>query len=1003
MKTVMMIAAMFSPVLLASAVFAMDDGAQMETRAAQARTKYGLTGKGVTVAILDRGIDWTNPDFIKPDGTTRIKWLLDMTGQNLCSSSNPQPTEYSETQINAALAGGTRINSRDAVGHGTATAGTAAGNGRGFANGKYSGMAPEADLIIVKLTSEGAPAHDNQTAETPFQGCIDDALTWLDAKATLLAQPIVALINSGTQWGPIDGTSAVSRKIDAVFGLSRPGRIYVAASGDEGNVPNHSAATFSDAATVTIGFSKGDDQTSYLQMWYSGTAPATITINFGDGTTVGPVQPGSSINQSGVQIVQYSPGHEFYPWQSTSSDRAAWLQIVGHKGNGQIQVQSVAPGSGKVDVYADLSSPDRFLYCNVCFLDHLAGGRLTDYSATLSAVAVGDYVLRTTYKDVNGETHDLSNEGLTGQLWYQSSGGPTRDGRPGIALAAPGQNAFASLAQDSYWATLRGNLVQDGGGWYVRVGGTSGSAPMVLGVAALMLQLNPQLTGGDVRRILQQTAQTDSFTGATPNLDWGYGKLDVLAALDNVAGAFSYQFSPGSMTGLSVVTLGQGARPVTGYAPVNSAGNGTLSGIAIFGLRQNGVLVSEAAVPLSTTTQSGRIYAEIGNAVNTGLAIANPNSAPATISFYFTDAAGINITAGSTTIPAHGQIVRFLNEAPFNGSSPLLGTFTFTSTVPVGAVALRGLTNERSDFLITTLPVVPLAASPVTTAVFPHFADGSGWTTEFVLVNPTDSPITGTVSFFDRGSANTSGQPVPLTIDGQTNTVFSYSIPARSAKKMKTAGAEADLKTGSVRVVPDANNTTPAGVAVFSFRNNGIVVSEAGVPAVTASSSVRLYAESSGDSSQIQTGFAIANTAPIPVDAQLQLMTLTGTPAGLTGTVRVPASGQVAMFLNQVEGFTALPPSFQGLLRISTASAAGISVVGLRIRYNERNDVLVTTTAPVDESASSPTSSLVFPHIVDGGGFTTQLILFNAAQDQNTSGSFWTVSQDGTALRILPN
>jgi subtilisin family serine protease len=54
--------------------------AESQTDAAVAT--YGVTGHGVTVAILDRGIDWRNPDFIKVDGTTRIKWILDLSGQN---------------------------------------------------------------------------------------------------------------------------------------------------------------------------------------------------------------------------------------------------------------------------------------------------------------------------------------------------------------------------------------------------------------------------------------------------------------------------------------------------------------------------------------------------------------------------------------------------------------------------------------------------------------------------------------------------------------------------------------------------------------------------------------------------------------------------------------------------------------------------------------------------------------------------------------------------------
>jgi subtilisin family serine protease len=114
-----------------------------ETGANAAEEKYGASGAGVVVAIMDRGIDWDHPDFINPDGTTRIKWLYDM------SPDHTQPVEYSAAQINAALAGGPPILSRDAVGHGTITTGLAAGNGRAAGNGAFRGMAPNADLIIM--------------------------------------------------------------------------------------------------------------------------------------------------------------------------------------------------------------------------------------------------------------------------------------------------------------------------------------------------------------------------------------------------------------------------------------------------------------------------------------------------------------------------------------------------------------------------------------------------------------------------------------------------------------------------------------------------------------------------------------------------------------------------------------------------------------------------------------------------------------------------------------
>ncbi len=527
--TVLLITALGAVVGIVQAM----DLVRQESQIDAAVARYGVSGIGVTIAILDRGIDWRNPDFIKADGTTRIKAMLDMTGQSLCSSSNLPPIEYTEAQINAALAGGPPLAERDAVGHGTATAGVAAGNGRAFAAGRYRGVAPDADLVIVKITSEGAPAHDGEAAETPFQGCIDQALDWVNAKVTQLGQPVVGLINSGTQWGPIDGTSAVSRKIDQVFGGDTPGRVYIAAAGDERGLANHASGDYDATADTIVGLTKTTPDPSYLQLWYTGATPANVTVTFADGTVVGPVGPGGYLDQNGVYIIQYAPGSEFYPWTSTSGDRAVWMRIIGHSGTGTVRIGALS-GVGTFHLYGDVSGPN--LTSLVSFSDHLAVGHLTDYAATRSAIVVADYVARTTYTDVDGISRDLSSEGGVGNLWYRSSDGPTRDGRtPQIDIAAPGQNLFTTSAPNAYWHTLRGNLNQEGGGFYVRFGGTSGSAPIVVGAVALILQRYPGLTANQIRQVLQATAVSDASTGATPNEAWGYGKLNLLAALDALA------------------------------------------------------------------------------------------------------------------------------------------------------------------------------------------------------------------------------------------------------------------------------------------------------------------------------------------------------------------------------------------------------------------------------------------------------------------------------------
>jgi hypothetical protein len=397
-------------------------------------------------------------------------------------------------------------------------------------------------------------------------------------------------------------------------------------------------------------------------------------------------------------------------------------------------------------------------------------------------------------------------------------------------------------------------------------------------------------------------------------------------------------------------TAGSASTLTTGYARIQPDGGQTVpQGLAIFGFQQRGVLVTEASVPASRPAKAGRVFAEVTPNVNTGLALANPNDDAATVSFYFTDSNGANFGDGVVTIPARQQIAAFLDEKPFAPNQNRLtvqGTFTFSSSVPIAAVALRGFTNERSDFLITTLPVTEIATAASGTSTIAHFADGGGWTTQIVLVNPSDAPINGTVQFLNR--------------TGEVIQTASYTVAARSSSRITTAGTGADIRTGSVRVSP----SVPAE-SIFSFRSNGVTVTQAGVPTLAPSTAFETYVESGGT---IRTGIAIANPSPsAAADVTLEA-------AGSSATISIPPNGQTAMFLNEIPGLGGLPAVFQGVLRIT--SAGPITVTGLRARTNERGDFLITTTTPLDELSPANTSETIIPHFAEGGGYGMQFILF---------------------------
>ena len=321
---------------------------------------------------------------------------------------------------------------------------------------------------------------------------------------------------------------------------------------------------------------------------------------------------------------------------------------------------------------------------------------------------------------------------------------------------------------------------------------------------------------------------------------WSLAALLLLAAgspllqsQNDTAPVGTESFSIPDRGGRSTTSSGSADTLRVGYGRIRAdAGSSTPSGIAIFGLRQDGVLISEAGVPASEPVLEGRIFAEVNGPVNTGLAIANPNDVPATIGFYFTDTSGTRFAGGSFELGANQQIAKFLDQAPFNGGPSVLGTFTFTSSLPVAVVALRAFTNEAAEFLMTTLPVAPLSSTSSDTVYFPQFADGNGWATQVILVNPTVRTITGTVEFLGQGSATTAASPAVRTLeDGRTGSSFEYSIPPNGSYRIITSNPPGGVSAGSVRAIPDDGHRAPSGLVIFSFTSAGKTLLEAGVPA----------------------------------------------------------------------------------------------------------------------------------------------------------------------------
>lgn len=168
----------------------------------------GFTGRGVRIAILDTGIDAEHPD---------------LAGRIVSYRDFIQP-EASDTP-------------RDPNGHGTHVAGIAAGSGAA-SDGRYRGVAPEADLVIGRvLDADGGGRTSTVMA----------AIEWaLDEGARAVN------ISLGGPPYPSDGTDALSQLIDAAVA---EGLVVCVAAGNMGPASQTIGSPAAAQRAITVGAS----------------------------------------------------------------------------------------------------------------------------------------------------------------------------------------------------------------------------------------------------------------------------------------------------------------------------------------------------------------------------------------------------------------------------------------------------------------------------------------------------------------------------------------------------------------------------------------------------------------------------------------------------------------------------------------------------------------------------------------------------------------------------
>jgi len=488
-------------------------------------------GAGAIVLIYDTGIDWKHKDFRSPTDSTksRILSIWDQTLTPISGESFPSGfgygVEYSQAQISAELGASPPgiVREKDTNGHGTHVAGTATGNGLAQF-GKFSGMAPDADIIVVK----GGNGSFSESL-------MIDGLTYAQNRAAALGKPIVVNWSIGGQVGPHDGTRAYETAVNSF--VTNPGRVVVIAAGNDGATPIHiggnAGATTTFTFTVPSYTPAGVSGTNQFvfDMWLNSNTSVSVSATSPDGYTAS--APYALAGTSGNGTSAADGVFTVYNTPSFTADGAWNVQLwvrddgVNFPKSGTWTLTVTNPGSAVR--YDGWLASKTVGSGTVTLTNGDVNETLTMPGTSNGAITAAAYVTKWSWPVYANLQYVYNGTDRTGNIATFSAMGPTRDGRQKPDLAAPGMGITSALSTFEDTTGLA-SIIYPGQKHFVDQG-TSMATPHITGASALILGAFPTATAAAIKSLFTGGAVVDAFTGAVPNMTWGYGKLDMLQAM----------------------------------------------------------------------------------------------------------------------------------------------------------------------------------------------------------------------------------------------------------------------------------------------------------------------------------------------------------------------------------------------------------------------------------------------------------------------------------------
>lgn len=469
-----------------------------------------LKGSGTLVAIIDSGIDYLHPAFHR-GMTSKILSIWDQELDGGMTEKIPFGREFTRVEIEQALSAENPwevVPSMDKSGHGTGVAATAAGYS--IEKEGFSGAAPEAELVIVKLKQAKRYLRDfyllPQDADIYQEDDIMLAIAYVLRVAAENQKPLSICIGLGSSMGAHQGEGPLNEYINSIAAFSQ--NAVSVPAGNEGTARHHymktlTAVNMRDTIELRVG-EKESTRGFMLEFW--GDSP-----NFYSMMIQSPAGEQLSVSTS----LKNSTQELSFVFVETKV-LVNYVPIERRTGNTLIFIRFLHPAVGiwKFLVEERISGESRFhmwlpvrgmISDDTYFLEPSPEYTVTSPGDAADAMTVTAYQ----YRD--------------NSLYVQASRGYNTENVVKPDFAAPGVDILtASIGAGAEFAPATG---------------TSLAAAQTAGIAALLFEWSlirenePYFTGNSVKNYLSRGAVRD-LNLIYPNPEWGYGE-DVIIRLQS--------------------------------------------------------------------------------------------------------------------------------------------------------------------------------------------------------------------------------------------------------------------------------------------------------------------------------------------------------------------------------------------------------------------------------------------------------------------------------------